>query len=229
MTPPTTSIPAPTGGGTSPSGGGSTTPTGGSIPPPITDNFICDKTFYSDSSWPPDLVLDRLKSNWNEWNRRLRIIIDQRGFGTYLNGSLACPDAALYPRSASSWQINNLALRGFILEHISDEDFDSVESSVYAHEVYETLCKTHQHQGLHAQVHVIKEILNISFTPSTTPYSRTLSKIEKLHDKFTKMGKMDENKLQIIWTLNALNDCPSLQTSINDLLENPSTTYADVK
>ena len=225
MTSPTTGTPAPTGGGTSTTGGG-TIPTGTT---PITDNFISDKTFYSDSSWPPDLVLDRLKSNWNEWNRRLRIIVDQRGFGTYLNGTLTCPDTALYPQSASSWQNNNLALRGFILEHISDEEFDSVESSVNAHDVYETLRKAHQHQGLHAQVHVIKEILDIHFTPSTTPYSRTLTKIEKLHDKFTKMGKMDESKLQIIWTLNALNDCHALQMSINDLLENSSTTYADVK
>ena len=40
---------------------------------------------------------------------------------------------------------------------------------------------------------------------------------------------MDESKLQIIWTLNALNDCQTLQTSINDLLENASTTYTDVK
>ena len=226
MTSPTTGITAPTGSVTGSTGGGS-------IPPgtttPLVDNFINDKTFYSDSSWPSDLILDRLKCNWNEWNCRLRIIVDQRGFGTYLNGTLTCPDAAVYPRSASSWHINNLALRGFILEHISDEDFDSVESSINAHDVYEALRKTHQHQGLHAQVHVIKEILDIRFTPSTTPYSCTLSKIEKLHDKFTKMGKMDESKLQIIWTLNALNDCHALQTLINDLLESSSTTYADVK
>ena len=218
---------------TSGSGTGATHTGGGTIPTsgttPLADNFISDKTFYSDSSWPSDLTLDRLKGNWNEWNRRLKIIVDQRGFGTYLNGTLVCPDAALYPRSASSWQINNLALRGFILEHISDEDFDSVESSADAHDVYETLRKAHQHQGLHAQVHVIKEILDIRFTPSTIPYSRTLSKLEKLHDKFTKMGKMDETKLQIIWTLNALNECQTLQSSINDLLENSSTTYADVK
>ena len=136
---------------------------------------------------------------------------------------------ALYPQLASSWQINNLALRGFILEHISDEDFDSVESSVDAHDVYETLRKAHQHQGLHTQVYVIKEILDIRFTPSTTPYSHTLLKLEKLHDKFTKMGKMDKTKLQIIWTLNALNECQTFQSSINDLLENSSTTYADVK
>lgn len=116
-----------------------------------------------------------------------------------------------------------------MLKHISDEDFDSVESSVDAHDVNETLRKTHQHQGLHAQVHVIKEILDIRFTPSTTLYSRTLSKIEKLHDKFAKMGKMDESKHQIIRTLNALNDCHTLQTSINNLLENSSTTYADIK
>ena len=40
---------------------------------------------------------------------------------------------------------------------------------------------------------------------------------------------MDKSKLQIIWTLNTLNECQTLQTSINDLLENSSTTYANVK
>ena len=94
----------------------------------------------------------------------------------------------LYPQLASSWHINSLALLGFILEHISDEDFDSVESSVDTHDVYETLHRAHQHQGLHAQVHDIKEILDIRFTPSSTPYSCTLSKLEKLHNKLIKMG-----------------------------------------
>ena len=226
MTLPTTGVPAPTGSGTGTSGG-SSVPPGATTPLP--NNFIIDKTFYSDSSWLSNLVLDHSKCNWNEWNHRLKIIVDQWGFGTYLNGTLVCPDAVLYPQSASSWHINNLALRGFILKHISKEDSNSVESSVDTHDIYETLHNTHQHQGLHAQVHVIKEILDIRFTPSSTLYSRTLSKLEKLHNKFTKMGKMDESKLQIIWTLNALNDCQTLQTSINDLLENPSTTYTNVK
>ena len=226
MTSPTTGVPTPTGSGTGTSGS-SSVPPGATTPLP--DNFINDKTFYSDSSWLSDLVLDRLKCNWNEWNRRLKIIVNQRGFGTYLNGTLVCSDAVLYPQSALSWHINNLALRGFILKHISNKDFDSVESSVDSHNVYETLPKTHQHQGLHTQVHVIKEILDIPFTPSSTPYSCTLSKLEKLHNKFTKMGKMDESKLQIIWTLNTCNDYQTLQTSFNDLLENPSTTYTNVK
>jgi hypothetical protein len=43
---------------------------------PLADYVIHAQTFNSDSNWPVDLVLDSAKANWQEWDRRLRLIVD---------------------------------------------------------------------------------------------------------------------------------------------------------
>ena len=40
------------------------------------DLIVNEKAFASDPAWPPDLVLDRSKSNWDEWDRRLNLVVD---------------------------------------------------------------------------------------------------------------------------------------------------------
>ena len=52
------------------------------------------------NTWPTDLHLDGLKCNWEEWNRRLNLVVDQRNFFYYLDGTFPCPDAVLHPRAA---------------------------------------------------------------------------------------------------------------------------------
>jgi hypothetical protein len=60
--------------------------------------------------------------------------------------------------------------------------------------------------------------------------SRTIDEIVKLHTRYIKTGPIVEDQLLIILILNALGGQHSmLQTSINDLLQNPSTTPCDVR
>src|ERR1700761_1863239 len=107
--------------GTAAGTGTTVTGTGtGTTNPPSADYVILEKSFTSDPNWPADLKLDRVKSNWHEWDKRLHFIADQRGFGAYLRGTLPKPDSTTHPKAAQGWENNNLALRGFILEHISD-------------------------------------------------------------------------------------------------------------
>ena len=187
-----------TGTGTTATGTGTTaTGTGTGTAPPSVDYVILEKSFTSDPNWPTDLKLDRIEANWHEWDKRLHFIADQRGFGSYLRGTLPKPDPALYPKAAQGWENNNLALRGFILEHISDNDYDSVRRHDNSHTVYETLRGIHEKQGLYAQIKVIKEALNVRFVPRT-PLSRTMDQIVKLHARFIKMGPIDEDKLLMI-------------------------------
>ena len=111
-----------TGTGTGASATGTAPATGGSAPSEIVIHY---QTFTSDNSWPPDLILDRRKSNWLEWDRRLNIIADQRCFSEYLDGTLPCPDPAIHAQSAMNWKRSDRALRGFILEHISERDYET--------------------------------------------------------------------------------------------------------
>ena len=207
-------------------GGAGTVPTGG--PEQI---FIQYQTFTSDTSWPADLILDRRKSNWLEWDRRLNMIADQQCFTKYLNGTLPCPDPAVYAQSARNWKRSDRALRGFILEHISERDYETASVHAISHDLYIALCTVHQNQGIHAQVRIMKEALDTRFSPNV-PLSQTLDKLKRLHKHFVAMGRLDDDKLMIIYIMNALGDNPSynaLQSTINGMLENTSLTSLDVE
>ena len=194
---------------------------------PTEDILVYENTSLYDPNWPTDLVLDWLKSNWQEWNRRPNIIVDQRYYGNYLDGTLRRPDSTTHPRSVINWDLKNRALRAFILEHISDYDYTIASAHSNAHDVYEALRKDH-HSRL-AQIKVFREALATRCVP-TVPLSRTFDQITKLHAKFTKMGEMGEDLLLIILILNALgDDYIRLQTSVYDMLQNPSTTSADIR
>ena len=215
---PTSGRPDPNGGGDPSTGGASTT-----------DIFIEEQNFASDTSWPANLVLDHLKSNWEEWDRRLNLFVDRHHFSRYLHGTFPCPDAAVYPTAARNWGSSNRALRAFILEHVSDLDYGVASKFMDAHDVYEALRRSHENLGLHAQFHVLREALNTRFNPSI-PLSRTFDDISKLCRRFTKMGKMNDDKWMSILIMNALGDhCPRLQTIIGDMLEKPDVTSEDVK
>lgn len=99
-----------------------------------------------------------------------------------------------------------------------------------AHDVYEALRRRHELLGPYAQVQLIEEALDTRFSAST-PVSRTLEPIKKLHRRFTKMGQIDDDTLLIILIMNALNDnyFHTLQSAVDIMLENPSVTSKDVK
>jgi len=130
-----------------------------------------------DSTWPANLILDRSKSNWEDWNLCLSYVVDRQAFIKWLDGSIPCPDLILHTRGAQIWKINDQALWAFILEHISRINLDFVCRLGTAHEVYEKLHKCHKQIGLHAQVLLIKEALNVHFQHNT-PLVITVNKIK---------------------------------------------------
>ncbi|KAH8976866.1 hypothetical protein EDB92DRAFT_1823048 [Lactarius akahatsu] len=137
---------APAGG---PGGNPGGAPAGG--PTPADDVIINPQGFIGDASWPKDLILDRHKSNWREWNHRLLLVTDQRLFSHYLDGSFPRPDPTTHPKAAIHWRVTDRALCAFILEHVAEAEYDVADALDMAHDVYETLCKMHEFLGLHAQ------------------------------------------------------------------------------
>src|SRR6266571_5157681 len=218
------------GTGTVPTGDPTLTPTtsgsGGT-----TDVIINEKPFTSDSAWPKDLILDRTKSNWEEWDRRLNLVVDQRLYSLYLDGTFPCPDLAIHPKAALNWRLNDRALRGFILEHVSNVEYGIASRSALAHDVYTVLRKSQENLGPHAQVHLMKKALDtrISLAPPLN-IGQTLDEIDRLHDRFTKMGKMDDDKFKMLLYINCLDPLPQLQSSVNEMLRSSATiSSSDIK
>ncbi|KAH9065806.1 hypothetical protein EDB87DRAFT_1679512 [Lactarius vividus] len=151
-------------------------------------------------------------------------------FYYYLDGSFPCPDPAVHP-TALNWRCDDRALRAFILEHVSNVEYGVASPFTTARDVYGALRRMHEYLGLHPQVRIIREALDVRFSFATPLIlSRTLEEIDRLHDMFTKMGEMDEDKLKIVLIMNALKSLLQLQYAIDELLESsPTIRSADIK
>lgn len=90
---------------------------------------------------------------------------------------LPCLNLAIHPQLAMNQKRSDHALRGFILEHISKRDYKAASIHTISHNLYIVLWAAHQNQGIHAQVCVMKEALDICFTPNI-PLSQTLDKLK---------------------------------------------------
>ena len=155
--------------------------------------------------------------------------MDQRCYGNYLDGSFPCPDPAVHAKAAMVWSMNNRALHSFLLEHVLSANYEIASAHSNSHDIYEALRTNHHNLGLLAQINIIREALNTRFKFGV-PISKTIDDIVKLHTRFVKMRKIDEDQLLIILLLNALcGDYSRLQTSVNDLLHNSSTTSCEVR
>ena len=230
-----TTVPGPsnTGGATGVTSGGNTggtTTTGATTTASSADEIVIYvQPFTTDNNWPAGLILDRSKGNWLEWDHRINAVVDQRCYGNYLDGSFPCPDPAVHAKAAMVWGMNNCALRSFLLEHVSSADYEIASAHSSSHDVYEALRTNHHNLGLLAQINIIREALDTHFKFGV-PISKTIDDIVRLHTRFVKMGKIDDDQLLIIFLLNALcGDYSRLQTSVNDLLHNSLTTSRKVQ
>jgi len=172
-----------------------------------------------------------LKSNWEEWDWHLNLVVNQHHFSYYLDGSFTCPNLNVHPKAALNWKSNDHALRAFILEHVSNVEYGITSQHTLVHDVYDALCKTHENLGIHTQVYLMKEVLDLHFSlaPPLNLHC-TLDNIDCMHDRLTKMGKLDDDKFKILFIINALNSLPTLQSIISELLQlSPSITSTDVK
>ena len=226
--PAATTVPATSSGTTAPSSTVSPDAGGRSGTLPPAKITIHANTFNSDCGWPVELKLDSAKGNWQEWDKHLHFLCDQRGFHPYLNGKLPCPDESIHPEAAGAWETSDVALRGFIFQHISDYDYELVSELPSANKIYESLCDRHQKQGPYAQIKVIRAILDAQ-TEHGTPLCQTFDEIAKLQSRYIKMGHLTDDQLLCVYMLNALRvNHPRMQMSLNDLLANPLTTSVDI-
>ncbi len=194
---------------------------------PAGDIVITERSLLPEPTWPADLTLDRRRSNWQEWSRRLSFATDRQGFTDWLDGSIPCPDPTTHPRACQIWRSNDRALRAFIFERISHLDYYVVRNLADSHSVYEKLRERHERLGPYVQVLLIKEALEMRHTPGAS-LSDTINAINCLHTKIVKIGDMDNDKLLTVLLLNALGrHYAHLQSTIHWRLNEPYFSSED--
>jgi hypothetical protein len=112
----------------------------------------------------------------------------------------------------------------YALERITPEEYDIASPFGTAHTTFDGLCLRHEKLGLHAQINLLRKALDIYYEPGT-PMLTTSKELRTLHDRITKMGKIDNDKLFTVLIINSLgHNYAQLQSSIHGMTDEPNFT-----
>jgi hypothetical protein len=143
---------------------------------------------------------------------------------TSLDGTLSCPDITTFPATHHIWNDNDKSLRAFILERITPEEYNIASPFGTAHATFNGLRLRHEKLGLHAQINLLRKALDVYYEPGT-PMLTTFKELRTLHDRITKMGKIDDNKHFTVLIINSLGrNYMQLQSSIHGMTDEPNFT-----
>jgi hypothetical protein len=87
----------------------------------------------------------------------VHLLADCQGFSKWLKGTLPQPDKTTHPKAYYIWEGNDLSLKAFLLSHISQQNYDNTCDLETAHSVFQELQKTHEKQGIHAKLILMKK------------------------------------------------------------------------
>ena len=119
-----------------------------------------------------------------------------------------------------------MALRAFMLVHMSSDEFEYASAFDTSHTVFEALCIRHEKLGPHAQINLLLKEFSIFYKPSI-PMTTTSKQLHDLHECMKKMGKIDKDKLFLFVIINALGrHFPQLQSDIHGMMDDPNFNWA---
>jgi len=190
------------------------------------NKVIYNERHISDHTWPSTLILDLRDGNWLEWSRRLELFATRIHVFDYLNGSLLCPDASQFPAAHSIWRTNDRSLRAFILEKVTPDKYDAVTHCTTSHATFEALRIRNEQLGIHAQVNLIHNTLDVYYDHATS-LAVTTKIIRDAYERLRRMGKIDEDMLLCVFLVNSLGrDFPHLQSAIYNMADEPNFSAA---
>jgi hypothetical protein len=162
------------------------------------DDMMYTEKYINDNAWPADFELDINLGNWQLWRCRVGLLATRQGFNRWLNGTLAQPDKTTHPKAHHIWSVNDESLKAFLLSHISQRDYDNTCKLDTAHLVLQELQKTHEKQGLHAKLILMKKATDMRFQTDVL-LSKTINNYCALHKCITQMGPIDDDQLLAIY------------------------------
>jgi hypothetical protein len=161
--------------------------------------------YISDNAWPSSLILDRSKSNWEDWSLRLMLIADEKGFTDWLHGLYPQPNVTTNPKGNWVWLINDRSLKAFMLCHVSRADYTAVSHLPTSSSIFSELRKCHENLGVYTQVMLMQKALKLCFRLGV-PLSQTANEMDALHRCIVTIGPIDDNKLRSVFFLNGLRE-----------------------
>src|SRR5712691_5128574 len=101
----------------------------------------------------------------------MRLVAQLQGFHYWLDGTFAQPSLASDAGRHYTWQLTDVSLRAFLLENISRAECKLVEHLPTSSAVWNALRARHEKRGLHSQLTLIKQVLEVRFV-TRTPLKR---------------------------------------------------------
>lgn len=188
------------------------------------DNVPYTMHFINNNAWPTNFELDIDLGNWPLWSRCVSLLADRQGFTNWLTDNLARPPKDTHAKAHHIWGSNNLSLKAFLLGHITQRDYNNTCGLNTSHEVFEALHLTHEKQGLHAKLVLMKKAQNKCFQ-TDGPLSKIIDEFCAIHKRVTQMGPINDNQLLASWLINGLNDNPvfkNIQSNIISSANDPN-------
>jgi hypothetical protein len=176
----------------------------------------------SNPSWPANLCLDLLKSNWEEWSFHLKVQCDCLGFTWWLKGTLPQLDTILHPKAHYIWETNDCSLCSFIYRCILKVDYNVVSHLSTSQLIFDVLQQHHEKLSAHAKLLLLKKALNFCYGHDN-PFCDGADEILAMHTRISNMGPVDLDQIKIILLLNAFgNNHEHLQSSLYAVMDSPA-------
>ncbi|CDO76493.1 hypothetical protein BN946_scf184622.g1 [Trametes cinnabarina] len=169
--------------------------------------------------FPADTLLDLTSGNYRTWQRRIQdVLIVVGDLARYLESSYSCPSRSTHLLDARVWTQNDQHVQGFLRLQCSDDELEIVRTSPVplssAAALWEFLRVRHLNRGPHAQVLLLRDLLQLRFVPSNPLVPQTHHAINICRQIIT-MGPLTVDSLAKVTLLHMMRDVlPQLQRAI---------------
>ncbi|KAI0354236.1 hypothetical protein OH77DRAFT_1521868 [Trametes cingulata] len=153
---------------------------------------ICTISSAYLAPFPAAQLLDSDRNNWTEWKDVVSLNLQlSGGLHRYLSSAYPCPDASVFPDAAANWVENDDLVRAYIRKQstAAERKRQGTTYATAAH-LWRALEAYHVRQGPHAQVLVLRELLELRFDTSS-PLLPQAERAAELAEKVVAMGALD--------------------------------------
>lgn len=163
--------------------------------------------------------LDLTLGNYVLWARRVRDTLSLCGdLEEYLDPASVCPDSVARPVSARAWNTNNHHVLSFVRVNCSSDEREHIEHFTSASALWAFLKDRHSNRGPHAQVLLLRDLLQLSFNSSKAIVPQAHQCLTICRQIIT-MGPLNLDSLAKVALLHMMRDSlPELQRTFADSL-----------
>ena len=171
--------------------------------------------------------LDRGLNNWMTWSEEVSDLIFMHHAGSYIDGSMPCPDTFLDREGAAIWSDNHLAVVAAIRDCCSAEEQVFLRGIRNTHTAWTKLRLRHEHVSPIAQIHLIQKLLGVRYR-RTDRFANTSMAIAEDVRRIYSMGAPSKDTFTLMMMMNAMSEeLPTVRDHIANCItqSSPSVPY----